>query len=419
MPDCEIAYGTVRYSLPSAWLFRYLVFEEYSDPEDILDLLWGRFRSAPNSATDAAIEDRLHCWVVPSQPDPSINWSAFFEDGGPIHLYRTMVQLVATYSSWIADSGYSRTDYCARGRFGDEPLTFGLFVNSLCHGVSTYLSQTQTECDLRVFVIAVDDRNSDQASSCVTEQQGGNPFACGEGRTSSDGSKNCGDTADAWAPGSLVTAKYADGNSYTSWRTSDHSDAATIPNGCADGLRANGGNFALRMHSTEFGFKGFILDWLLFWARAAVDYASTGPDPGTWLDLLLKARTMATFALSLPAEMGRVLIHEIGHTYLGGGHCDPWRCCFDMSARAWLCRTQAELGLQNDIVHMSDLGKEPLPFGSAYASACTAGSTDDGISQYYFTWCDLVEPGLGGMGEEAYFTAYDPECEVKGSSTCS
>jgi hypothetical protein len=42
--------------------------------------------------------------------------------------------------------------------------------------------------------------------------------------------------------------------------------------------------------------------------------------------------------------LGQVAIHEIGHVFLGSGHC-RFGCCFEYSAGAWRCGVRGTLGL--------------------------------------------------------------------------
>jgi hypothetical protein len=105
------------------------------------------------------------------------------------------------------------------------------------------------------------------------------------------------------------------------------------------------------------------------WAQQAVDLAAAG-------------RQFASYALVIIAERAKVLVHELGHVYLGGSpHCgydasilsdpDPtpvaertgaprWRSCFDVASWAFLARVQAENGLPIQ-PYIAEAALEALP----------------------------------------------------------
>lgn len=74
-------------------------------------------------------------------------------------------------------------------------------------------------------------------------------------------------------------------------------------------------------------------------ARLALAYAMEED-----ITYILPAIRLARFALRVIASWGATLIHEIGHTWLGGGHC-RWECCFEHAERGWLCNAVSLLGL--------------------------------------------------------------------------
>lgn len=114
---------------------------------------------------------------------------------------------------------------------------------------------------------------------------------------------------------------------------------------------------------------------------------------GDGLTPLNVAFRVARYALGVLVDLGRRMIHEAGHTFLGSGHCDPWGCCFDVAAEAWACRVQAWLGIPRQ-------GYEPR-YGGDYDhpdpvidEPCETCSRDDGVTQYFPYRCDRVEEGV-------------------------
>lgn len=182
-----------------------------------------------------------------------------------------------------------------------------------------------------------------------------------------------------------------------------------LPNPGTDVL-AHGHDFKVVQHPSILAATGVMCDYLLFLGRLAYDYyratwsASLRP---SWRVLPRRARTFARYALRLLAERGRLLIHELGHTYTGGGHCGSSNaCCFEYAARLWESRVVANMGLPalpgyDDPV----LGRDSIRFyltscqddgGDAYAEA-TLYTPDEagGTGEFACRSCEAVE--IGGI----------------------
>ena len=101
----------------------------------------------------------------------------------------------------------------------------------------------------------------------------------------------------------------------------------------------------------EIAYDGFVADWIMYWARVAMDYCFDR-ESEAHLD---QAEIMARMVLALLAEFGRTFIHEVGHGYQGaGGHCKTYACCFDVAAENSLCGVRATLGLADPPYYLCD-----------------------------------------------------------------
>ena len=131
---------------------------------------------------------------------------------------------------------------------------------------------------------------------------------------------------------------------------------------------------AVTFQPAHLAFDAEVCDVLMFMAQICLDRARTlcrhrtGPD---WAPKAVEAvragRRFSSYALVIIAERAKVLVHELGHVYLGGSpHCgfdaqilsdeEPrslhevtgaprWRSCFDVAALTFLSKVQAENGL--------------------------------------------------------------------------
>jgi hypothetical protein len=171
--------------------------------------------------------------------------------------------------------------------------------------------------------------------------------------------------------------------------------------------------FAVHYHGIDLAYTAFIVDWLLFVARVAIDF-------GDWLgnvdrydgrsrfDYHGLADDLGRYALCAVAERGKLFIHELGHAWLGGGHCEH-RCCFEIAALHWRCRVSGLLG---------------LPHGALYS---TWGDDDEPT---YTTSSECKDSGCPGAADLGVFavevdegfdyscTLHDPWSTGGASTTC-
>jgi hypothetical protein len=135
--------------------------------------------------------------------------------------------------------------------------------------------------------------------------------------------------------------------------------------------RASSSRRAVTFQPAHLAYDGEVCDTLMFMAQLCLDRARAlcrrrereAPDWAPQAVLAVRAgRQFASYALVIIAERARVLVHELGHVYLGGSpHCGydasilskevpspvadhtgapRWRSCFDVASWAFLARVQ-------------------------------------------------------------------------------
>lgn len=112
-------------------------------------------------------------------------------------------------------------------------------------------------------------------------------------------------------------------------------------------FKALGGGFRIQFHAIQIAAGADIVDRLLFAARATYDYVPFLVESGdieAAKRYLQSSREFGKMALAYISAWSRILVHEFGHLYVGGGHC-TWQCCFDGSAARMVCAISARVGL--------------------------------------------------------------------------
>lgn len=133
-------------------------------------------------------------------------------------------------------------------------------------------------------------------------------------------------------------------------------------------------------------YCGQVVDDLLYKAHLALDYAAYVGDA----DVEATARRFAGYALRVVAEVGEVLIHELGHKWSGSKHCDgEHKCCFDKAGQRWLCRCIAAQGLPHSVF------RPIVPTDFPSGSVSFLGDSQCGDA-YYGTSCTIADVGEAG-----------------------
>jgi len=154
-----------------------------------------------------------------------------------------------------------------------------------------------------------------------------------------------------------------------------------------------GGGFGLTLRPTYAGFGGFLADRLLFDARMCLDYFSASGDKA----VLDSGYRFARFAVAPMVQLGQIAVHEIGHVFVGSGHCIHG-CCFDYAAGVWACGVRGALGLPHGA--FDDTGEDDArsDLGDVGGVNCGSGAS---------ATCEVSAYGVQGSG--ARFCADTPD----------
>jgi hypothetical protein len=375
-----------------------------------LDLLWGDYRR--DVKLDAEDFDRLlGCYNLPRDEEIAVSdWPYPFRfwSGGsraPRQVAHLACQMMHTY--WH----HADTSDVITGFDGDFPLceAFPKFLKRLLEGKSVRRSKyRQSDIDKEECTLTINYRNTERWKKlhepCHPAHE-----SCNVGFNASEKDYCGGNAWNRWAPVFRWEVEREDGTT----NTLNCYDGGSEPEGCgppeagceADGI---GANWNITLHPIHLWYSGYVCDQVLFLARMCLDYAlSAFSDLSTFIALVETAQRLSRYALRLIAQQARLMIHEIGHVFLGSGHCthadgnDPM-CCFDAASEAWLCRVRAHLGLPVNAHETRDSGDFDNP-NAYFEDTCTGCGTDGGVDQHNRIRCDT---GVDGVpGEVASFSA--------------
>jgi len=398
----EFVYRATSFSVPSAWLVDYLddldvlnslddVTEGYgkvSGTAAALDALWPEFRAA---AAATGIDSTMYygmlgCYNLPRGDILDEEPARFFSSGWgpPYKTYLFTNLLIASFHGHIQQ-------VCTAVPDCDD---FSSFVGLVLRGIPVRNVE-----DLGPCVPTFHFRNSDIDNAYFVPDGGRSIVpAC----TDAEISYAC---DDGFLP---VASSSAAANPGLDWSkafplTMGPDDYLVAPDPTFPLGRPNvgrpiayvaDGTMSVTQHPALLAFDGYSIDFILYLARMALDYAR---DPEVGLgdsaadDFRQAASELARYALRILVDRGRLLIHELGHAWLGGGHCSH-DCCFDLSAARWECAVTALLGL-------------PIEWGSTVDATwdrtlAAVGCNDTlGVATYA---CTLDAPGE--VGGQAFFS---------------
>jgi hypothetical protein len=389
-------YGTVSFTVSQWWLTRYVLGGHATGEDEFLEVVWAELYARSPIDGDT-LRERLHCWNVGSQPEILVNdvpgqymtWSAFFAEGGPINHYVLALQLLTAFSDELVD------EWTSKGRcnevFGNV-LGYWDFVEKALTGEEVNREDEflpDERCDVRFFVRSLDSDFDTRSEPCSE----GEVEPCSVGVPAGD--SHYGQPYHAWYPvwsGSTTATPYW-GFRFTGAGdpTTTMAQAYEIPDARATAV---GASRSVYLFARQFAHEGFVLDYAMWMARIAYDYAD---DTNTTerFQLLEDCALLARFAISRAWRTADLVNAELGHCYLSGTHCEDNQCCWLIAGDHLKCVAFADLGLQLWDTYPGMTG--------ATWQAYTKCSDDDGVVQCSSRACFLYEPGIPGGG--AYFWA--------------
>ncbi len=401
----RFAYRDQSFKIPCDWYIEYLndwyeIFETDADASfgkcssisAALDLVWGQFRAEARGDHET-FHSLLGCFNLPRENPPTSSplfnffWSNPAGAAHKVHLYAC--QLLLTYVDRTEYDLNTSNDVCS-----------GLteFIEDLLEGRGSITSDWKDACFLTINY-----RNADSTFPRVHD-------SCNE-------SKDC-DSVYNGTCASLVWDDWtpqwvAAGSCYTG----GSSDACERPHTDC-GTYAVGGDFGVTFQPVHLAFDAYVCDRILFLARLALDYALDrleALDLDAAFDYAQVASRLGRYALVVVADRASVLVHEIGHSFLGKGHC-KFDCCFEVASQAWLCEVRGHLGLPRNTFSPRSSGDFDNPDGTLY-EPCNVCGKDWGRNTHHLYFCDVATEGQ--PLEEVVFFAGGCHTYTLGSDPCS
>lgn len=356
-----LGYRTVSFEVDGAWLSEYLsdfaamygngaVGTTYSHGivssiDDTLDLLWHPFRVAAKGS-HATFQKLIGCYNLPRTYGPRVtsftdadaaapSWAAADKPDLFWHLDWGPAQMVVLYALQLL---YTYVEHVEDDRTPEPCEGIRSFMTTLLEdGEAT--NDSGTTCSLTVSF-----RNAESGYDYVNAPCKTPVLDCDDGYQLKGGTITQGepfnDYALYWVSSTscLSGKSAADSNCDEPW-------PGTTSNSFGDPDR-----FGVVTHPIHLHFRGAVCDYILFLARLAMDYALSGAlEFWDALALLVDASRLARYALRVISGFSELLVHEIGHVYAGGNHCDSGSgnnlACMEIAARQWGCKVRGVLGL--------------------------------------------------------------------------
>jgi len=382
--NVHVHWGSVDRKVPLAWWLAYEGHGRFTKVDDFLKIVWPDVVHSINShgIDMPGLDDHIGCFDI--DPDLAANGvydKLFFRHtNGAREFLRYSMGMISAYHSY-AEESWSGSPYCEG---------FPQFLGKLFSGRSAENRLGDT-CFLRVHVRSEDPRfDGERVKTCHPGHETGDPCGARVGPSINSG------PFDSWTP---VWEEVYTGQYYPMLSVEQDGEVLAFPalyEGGDLGAEGDWRGFSIFMHANRLAFSGYQLDLALYQARLLHDYGTAVGDAGYVDD----ARLLARWALIDVVDKGRLLIHEAGHVWTGGGHC-VWNFCFEMAAQAWKCKVGALLGLQ---------GRKEFPYPAPPAAlelmTVATDDGDDGAKCRFTQACLVSAPGAVGSG--AGFAASRP-----------
>ncbi len=435
----RIRYRSVSFEVTDAFYDDYvrdlvtLVEERRTNGEglvssvgDALDALWPTFRAdaAATGVPFSAYHDLLGCYNLPRSDIHDQQTYLFWSDGwgGPhkVHLYACA--LAQTYAHTVVD--INDNPWCRDfSRFLSTVLAGG--GAQQLDGEALEPAARRRDCGVTIHYLSADEANawvhnppslvsSDVLWDSPCSNDPDSTWACTEGFRQGEEDLCLGRPWNAFSPSLIIDNARS---SYTYLADADYPRSTEAPypwddTACLFYAFAGQTEWSAQFRALQLGWDGFNCDYILYLARMAWDYAryagermlaaALGDTPdlvATWgaryLQAEAAARPLAGFALSIILSRTRVLVHELGHVYLGGSpHCGydeatsaaRWAGCFESAAQHFKVRVAARLGVSMD------------PYvGFGYQQAVAGSSARDTSPPSQWGWFDFY-------GNRRFFT---------------
>ncbi len=399
-PLFTFAYGEVTYSIPGSWLSRYISQQRFSSADSAITLLWPELTTAINLlGTDwENLTEVIGCYNLPDSPRDD-TWTFFRGSGGaPRQILLYALQMIVVFNAYIVDST-SGNDCGEDGGDGfrnmlrymltgeQQKMTYSKAYN---RGINIAGDPVVTDASgASPYPVKIHFPSVDTRFRGTTSPGKDNGAFEGDRRFVGMGGDSChtwalpstsgggcqGLAYDAWGslspvPQATLSSQIPSCRASFSYEYGPYVEAGTpinssrdtqnltgapndnrmdFPNtGCSFGAyvadtvasRSN----QIVMHPSWLHYDGTLCDYLMFYARLALDYYDDSGE-SAYYD---KAVRLARHVLLRILRWSRHIIHESGHIYCGSSHCSTNGCYMDHAAYRFRCAVRGRLGLYDD-----------------------------------------------------------------------
>jgi hypothetical protein len=426
-----------------------------SSTEQVLSSVWSVLGAAADATGATEREeylDLIGCCNLPGSSDPEGLEDYYFWSGGfgaALKTHGLVCRLVHSYGAHIGEH------FTSEGLCDDD---FVDFVVKLMKGKDASNYSEECSSDLRIHYMDTDSETATTFRTLWLPESlrqdeytrsycsGEVSLGCGDGFYTSLCATARSDLKLTWLPltsnawgyfyhgydpnnTGTVTASQAY-NAYPSrLGVCESTGVATWPN-----------YFDIQFHSIDQTYVAFLVDWILFVTRIALDFSYDMAAVESYQGMSRTEYRDAAFglgryALCVVQERGARLIHELGHTWLGAGHAE-YECCFEIAALSWRCKVSGKLGLP-----LGALFSEGVPETSArYTTRSGCVFEDEQAETPYYpkhdigfdyscTLFDVGDPGGRSMTcvdryesftvqDETGNTVWYAEVDIEQSLTC-
>jgi hypothetical protein len=410
-PTLRLRYRSTEVKLPTAWVTAYLsrwvdTRGEIPAPRDtgpisgvghVMDMFWPRFRARALGLRRGSYGRLIGCWGLPVTGDADLPQTLFFNgEGGALRaVHELTCQLLHAYVGEVKvprnTAGGRRRKLVDDDGWCDQ---FGDFVEAILEGwpypalngeESVPVPRGEPPCgEVLIHYMdnqprAVDEFFTNPCAAigwgwksepirCRDHSKGSNAWAGADLRFWNDY------TIEVRTIPNLLNGRFRQpgvGPSYVHFSDADWPGNTSSPWPTSTGATTARGSSSERMiafQPAHLAFDAELIDTLMFMGQLCLDYARHLLRGGLPIDRSRAAeantavqagRRFAQYALAPLARRIQILIHELGHVYLGGApHCGfhldkpvpatRWRSCFDVASEAVYLRVAAENGLPMD-----------------------------------------------------------------------
>lgn len=377
--DLRVHWGTVDREIPLSWWIDYEGNQRHTKVSSFLEIMWSDVKHAmrAHGVDWDELDEHIGCFNIDADlARNDVYDKLFFRDTGGARQYlKYTMALIASYHAY-AEESFSGTEYCEG---------FPEFLGKLFKGKSA-TNRLGDTCFLRVHVRSQDGRFDDKrVATCAPGYETADPCGARTGPGINSG------PFDTWEPHWLSAGTGGDVYPYLYVKDGGEVMGTPTVEGESGGAEGDRDGFSIFIHANRLAFAGYELDLALYFSRLLWDYGSETGDLGYLHD----GHVLGRWALLGLVDKGRLLIHEAGHVWTGGGHC-KWGFCFEMGAQAWVCELTALLGLPGTSLYPSDVPPAAFRLGTA--------GTDDGaeVNCAFNYGCLISDPGVQGSGAGFY-----------------